>query len=196
MIHKSLTMLVLMIGLRKKGSKRHVGPRRYTSGDITSYEGFHALTATGKRSHARVNWRRWFRLINGSADMGKKRKQPSEQSVFDDNPFLEGFFAWMDSPEGERAREVLDALLDLMEDVQVDPKQRKFVWPDAGSLDLQQSIEHIQKECPDFSVEEIEGHLLYWIESGYGPDNCSQEQLEELERLNLQWVADYTRRAA
>ena len=58
------------------------------------------------------------------------------------------------------------------------------------------SIEHIQKQCPDFSVEEIKGHLLYWIESGYGPDNCSQEQLEELERLSLQWVADYTRRAA
>ena len=47
--------------------------------------------------------------------MGKKRKQPSEQSVFDDNPFLDGFFAWMDSPEGERAQEVLDTLLDLME---------------------------------------------------------------------------------
>jgi hypothetical protein len=23
----------------------------------------------------------------------------------------------------------------------------------------------MQKECPDFSVEEIDGHLLYWIES-------------------------------
>ena len=43
--------------------------------------------------------------------MGRKRKQPSEQSVFDDNPFLDGFFAWMDSPEGERAQEVLDTLL-------------------------------------------------------------------------------------
>lgn len=128
--------------------------------------------------------------------MGRKRKQPSEQSVFDDNPFLDGFFEWMDSPEGERAQEVLDTLLDLMEDVQVDPKRRKFVWPDAGPLDLQQSIEHIQKECPDFSVEEIEGHLLYCIESGYGPDNCCQEQLEELERLSLQWVADYARQAA
>ena len=133
--------------------------------------------------------------------MGKKRKQPSEQSVFDDNPFLDGFFAWMDSPEGERAQEVLDTLLDLMEDVQVGPKQRKFVWPDAGPLDLQQSIEHIQKQCPDFSVEEIEGHLLYWIESGYNPEDHSseplaQEQLEELERLSLQWVADCTRRAA
>ena len=92
--------------------------------------------------------------------MGKKRKQPSEQSVFDDNPFLDGFFAWMDSPEGERAQEVLDTLLDLMEDVQVDPKQRRFVWADAGPLDLQQSIEHTQKQCPDFSVEEIEGHFV------------------------------------
>jgi hypothetical protein len=107
--------------------------------------------------------------------MGKKRKQPSEPTIFDDNPFLDGFFEWMDSPEGERAQEVLDTLLDLMADAQVDPKQRKFVWPDEGRLDLQQSIEHIQKQCPDFSVGEIEGHLLYWIESGYGPDNCSQE---------------------
>ena len=128
--------------------------------------------------------------------MGKKRWQVSEQTIFDDNPFLDGFFEWMDSPEGERATEVLDTLLDLMADVHVDPKQRRFVWPDAGQLTLQQSIEHIQKQCPDFSVEEIEGHLLYWIESGYGPDNCSEQQLEELEKLSLQWVADHTRRAA
>jgi hypothetical protein len=195
MIHKSLTMLVLMIGLRKKGSKRHVGPRRYTSGDITSYEGFHALTATGKRSHARVNWRRWFRLINGSALWARSASNHRNRAYSTITP-SSGFFAWMDSPEGERAQELLDALLDLMEDVQVDPKQRKIVWPDAGSLDLPQSIEHIQRECPDFSVEEIERHLWYWIESGYGPDNCSQEQLEELERLSPQWVADYTRRAA
>jgi len=133
--------------------------------------------------------------------MSKKRKQPSEQSIFDDNPFLDGFFEWMDSPQGERATEVLDTLLDLMDDVQVDVKQRKFVWPDAGALNLRQCIEHIQKQCPDFSVEEIEGHLLYWIESGYNPEDHSpeplaQEQLDELERLSLRWVADHTRRAA
>jgi hypothetical protein len=133
--------------------------------------------------------------------IGTKRKQPSEQSIFDDNPFLDGFFEWMDSPEGERAQEVLGTLLDLMEDVQVDVKQRKFVWRDAGALNLRRCIEHIQKQCPDFSVEEIEGHLLYWIESGYNPEDHSseplaQEQLDELESLGLQWVADHARRAA
>ena len=128
--------------------------------------------------------------------MGNKRKRPEEQTVFDGNPFLDGFFEWMDSPEGGRAMEVLDNLLDLMEDVQVDPKQRKFVWPDAGPLNFQHSIAHIQKEYPDFSVEEIEGHLLWWIGGGYGPDNCSHKQLDEFERFSLQWVADHARRAA
>src|SRR5215469_10162878 len=42
----------------KKGTKRRVGSRQFTS-----YEGFHALTAAGQRSHARAN----LRLINGSA---------------------------------------------------------------------------------------------------------------------------------
>jgi hypothetical protein len=52
--------------------------------------------------------------------MNKKRKQASEQSIFNNNPFLDGFFEWMASPEGERATEVLDTLLDLMDDVPVE----------------------------------------------------------------------------
>ena len=180
-----------MIGLRKQGPKCRVGPEAMGVGGITSSEGFHALTtASNPRGGVDGSTQQWICV------MGKKRWQVSEQTIFDNNPFLDGFFEWMDSPEGERATEVLDTLLDLMADVHVDPKQRRLVWPDAGQLNLQQSIEHIQTQCPDFSVEEIEGHLLYWIESGYGPDNCSEQQLEELEKLSLQWVADHTRRAA
>jgi hypothetical protein len=33
-----------------------------------------------------------------------------------------------------------DALCDLMEDVQLDAKQRKFIWPDGQRLDLDQSV--------------------------------------------------------
>ena len=193
MIHKSLTILVLMIGAAKERDQNAVLARGDGRRRPSRAPNVHALTAASKRGHANastVQTHQWICI------MGKKRKQVSEQTIFDDNPFLDGFFEWMDSPEGERATEVLDTLLDLMADVQVDPKQRRFVWPDAGPLTLQQSIEHIQKQCPDFSVEEIEGHLLYWIESGYGPDNCSEQQLEELEKLNLQWVADHTRRVA
>ena len=128
--------------------------------------------------------------------MGKKRKQPSEQSIFDNNQFLDDLLEWRDSPEGERSMEVFHTLWGLIEDVHVDAKQRKFVWPDGERLNLQHSIEHVQRQYPDFSGEEIEEHLLYWIESGYAPDNYSRAQLDELDRLALQWVADHTRRAA
>jgi hypothetical protein len=77
--------------------------------------------------------------------MGKKRKQASEKSIFENNPFLDELVEWRDSPEGERSMEVFYTLSDLMEDVRLDAKQRKFVWPDVERLDLQQSIEHIQK---------------------------------------------------
>jgi hypothetical protein len=34
--------------------------------------------------------------------MGKPRKEhPDEESIFANNPFIEGFFEWMDSPEVE-----------------------------------------------------------------------------------------------
>ena len=128
--------------------------------------------------------------------MGKKRKQASIESVFENNPFFDELIEWRDSPEGERSMDVFDTLTDLMEDVRLDAKQRKFVWPDAEHLDLLQSIEHIQKQYPDFSGEEIEEHPLYWIESGYAPDDYSREELDELDRLALKWVADHTRRTA
>ena len=92
-----------------------------------------------------VQTHQWIRV------MGKRCERPSKQTIFDDNPLIDGFLEWIDSPESEPATELLD------------------------TLNLQQSIEHIQKQCPDFSVEEIEGHLLYWVESGYSSHNCSQE---------------------
>jgi hypothetical protein len=98
-----------------------------------------------------IQTHQWIRV------MGNKRKQPSEQSVFDDNPFVDGFFAWMDSPEGERAQEVLHTLLDPMEDVQLDPKQRKFVWPDAGLLDLQQSMSTSRRSALTSASKRLRG---------------------------------------
>jgi hypothetical protein len=56
MIHKSLTMLVLMIRVAKN-QQTPCWPKAMRVGDITSYEGFHALTAARKRSHAKAGRR-------------------------------------------------------------------------------------------------------------------------------------------
>jgi hypothetical protein len=55
--------------------------------------------------------------------MGKPRKeQPEAESIFANNPFIEGLFEWMDSPEGQQSIAVRDVLWDLLEGVQVDAR--------------------------------------------------------------------------
>jgi hypothetical protein len=126
--------------------------------------------------------------------MGKQRKELPQDSIFANNPFLDGLLDWMDSPEGQQCIAVRDILWDLIEHVQLDAKQRKLIWPDAEPLDLEQSIRRIQKEYPDFPHGEVEEFLLDWIDMGYDPENYSQAQLDELDSLTERWVADHLRK--
>src|SRR6202050_202043 len=63
--------------------------------------------------------------------------------------------------------EVRDVLWNLLEHAQLDAKQRKLIWPDAERLDLEQSIQRVQKKYPDFPRDEAEEFLLDWIDMGY-----------------------------
>jgi hypothetical protein len=101
----------------------------------------------------------------------------------------------MGSREGQQCIEVRDVLWDLLEDVQLDAKQRQLIWPDAERLDLEQSIQRIQKLYPDLPRDEVEEFVLNWIDMGYDPENYSQAQLDELDSLTERWVADHLRKA-
>jgi hypothetical protein len=126
--------------------------------------------------------------------MGKQRREQPQDSIFADNSFLDGLFEWMDSPEGQKSIAVRDVLRSLLEDAQLDAKQRKLIWPDAERLDLEQSIQRVQKKYPDFPRDEVEEFLLDWVDS-YDPENYSQAQLDELDSLTERWVADHLRMA-
>src|SRR5258708_6441321 len=76
-----------------------------------------------------------------------------------------------------------------------DPRERKFIWPDAKLRDLEQSGQRIQKQYSDFPRDQIEEFLIDWIDMGYAPEHYSQAQLDELDRLTERWVADHLRRA-
>ena len=127
--------------------------------------------------------------------MGKQRREQPQDTIFADNPFLDGLLDWMGSPEGQQCIALRDVLWDLMEHVQPDAKQRKLIWPDAEPLDLEQSIQRIQKEYPEFLRGHIEEFLLNWIDMGYDPQNYSQAQLDQLDSLTERWVADHLRKA-
>ena len=127
--------------------------------------------------------------------MGRQRKQHEQDSIFANNPFIDGLFEWMDSPEGAQYMEISDVLSTLLENVQLDARQRKVIWPDAERLDLEQSIGRIRKLYPDFPSEGIEEALINWIEMEYAPESYSESQLDELDRLTDRWIADYLRKA-
>lgn len=127
--------------------------------------------------------------------MSKQRNEHSQESTFANNPFIDGFFEWMGSREGQQCIEVHDVLWTLLEDVQLDAKQRQLIWPDAERLNLEKSIQRVQKKHPDFPRDEVEEFLLGWIDMGYDPENYSQAQLDELDSLTERWVADHLRKA-
>jgi hypothetical protein len=112
--------------------------------------------------------------------MGKQRKEHPEDNVFVNKPFVDEFSDWVDSPVGELWTEICDALDDLLKDVQLDAKQRQFIWPDADQLDLEHSVQRIHKQYPDFPCDKIEEFLIDWIEMGYAPENYSQAQLARI----------------
>jgi hypothetical protein len=52
-------------------------------------------------------------------------------------PFLDDVLAWRHSPEGQEFAEFADRLCDLMEDVHLDAKQRRFICPmGSGSISI------------------------------------------------------------
>jgi hypothetical protein len=127
----------------------------------------------------------------------KRRNQHTQQpqeNIFAGNPFLDDLIAWRDSPEGEQFAAFADILCDAMEDMQLDARQRQFIWPGGARLDLDQSVARIHHQYPDMRHDWIEEYLLDWIEMGYAPEHYSPAQFDELDRLTARWIADHSRR--
>jgi hypothetical protein len=143
----------------------------------------------------------WCTEVLIAKRLGKWRNQQPQQrqdniwqdNIFAGNPFFDDLLAWRDSPEGEQFAACADTLCDVMEDVQLDARQRQFIWPDGERLDLVQSVARIQKQHPDMRRNWVEEYLLDWIEMDYVPEHYSKEQLDELDRLTAQWIADHSR---
>ena len=123
--------------------------------------------------------------------LGKRQ----EKHPFEDNPFVEDFVEWMGSPEGQLSSEVSDAVWMLLEQTDVDAKNRKLIWKDGKRLSITESVERIHVDYPDFPLEMIEEHLIGWLEMEFAPPTYSQEQLDELDRLTEEWIDDHERQA-
>jgi len=115
----------------------------------------------------------------------------NEFSVWENNPFIEGLFEYMDSPEGQLADEVREVTWQLLEKVDVDANKRKLIWEDGQRLSIAESVQRIHGECQEYPAEMIEFSLITWLESEFAPKTYSQAQLDELDRLTEEWVDEH-----
>jgi hypothetical protein len=119
----------------------------------------------------------------------RKKSNPPEG-----NPFAEELLEWMDSPDGELSIEVMDTVFAVLDEVEVDAKARQLIWADGKRLSIDESVQRIHADYAQFPAEQIEGHLVSWLEMGYASENYSEQQLDELDRLTERWIKDHYRR--
>ena len=121
--------------------------------------------------------------------MGKRR----ENHPLEDKPFVDDFVDWMGCDEGQLSIDASDVVWRLLEDADVDAKNRKIMWPDKKGLSIAESVKRIYADYPDFALDLIEVHLIGWLEMGFAPPSYSQDQLDELDQLTEKWVEDHRR---
>ena len=112
-------------------------------------------------------------------------------SVWENNPFIDGLFEYMDSPRAQLSGEVREVVWQLLEKVDVDATHRKLIWENGKRLSIDESVQRIHADYPEFPVELIEARLISWLEMEFAPNTWSQEQLDELDRLTEKWVNDH-----
>ena len=192
-------MIVLMLRMRRcEPSPRpeSTAPDHVVDVGNDMYSGALPAIRMSRSTHDRANKTGLVGPDPFEDPMGKPRNEhPDDESIFANNPFIESFFEWMDSPEGEKHLEIYDVLSKLLEDVHLDARERKVIWPDAERLDIEQSVQRIQKLYRNFPRDEIEEFMIDWIDMVYEPENYSPQQFNELDRLTERWIADHLRKA-
>jgi hypothetical protein len=114
-----------------------------------------------------------------------------EGCVWENNPFIDGLFEYMDSPRGQLSDVVREVVWQLLEKVDVDATHRKLIWEDERRLSIEESVQRIHGDYQEYPVELIEARLISWLEMEFAPETYSQEQLDELDRLTEKWVNDH-----
>jgi len=98
---------------------------------------------------------------------------------------------YMSSPRGQLSDEVREVTWQILEEVDVDAADRKLIWDDGKRLSIDESVQRIHREYPEYPVDLIEARLVAWIEMEFAPEAWTQDQMDELDRLTEEWVDDH-----
>lgn len=115
----------------------------------------------------------------------------SGKSVFEDNPFMDDFIDWMNSPRGQLSDDVREKVWGMLEKADVDARNQKIIWRKGQRLSISESVKRICSKHPKLPEDLIETHLIAWLQMEFAPDHYSQTQLDELDLLTEKWINDH-----
>lgn len=117
-------------------------------------------------------------------------------NVFEDNPFADGLFDFMASPEGILFEQIRELTWEMLEPVIVDTATQQLLWDDGQALSIEESAQRINETVePGQGVtqELIESEIIGWLEMGHVPEDYTDSQLEKHERKVAAWIKDHRR---
>ena len=127
-----------------------------------------------------------IRLINPKAAQDQTRHADASAQM---NPL-----GWYTSEEEKAWGDMEDAIGDSLERVRIKERTRELIWRRAKKanrpLSLRQSIDHLHTLHPQYPVEEIQGCLITWMEECGGPENCTQEEMDDFNQSLQRWIED------
>lgn len=122
-------------------------------------------------------------------------RSPSVDEIEEDSSFIGDLLAYMNSPEGELFIEVGDIVTIMLEQADVDAKERQIIWDNGDRLSIAASAQRIAVEHPEYPLDLIAQNVIIWLESEFAPPTYTPEQLDELDRLTEAWIRDHKRAA-
>jgi hypothetical protein len=112
-----------------------------------------------------------------------------------EDPFLDGLADWMESPEGQLADEAREIVWPALDAAQIDAQGQQIIWPDATSLDIQQTVRRLYESHPYLGEALIEDKVISWLEMEYSPDDYSPKQMRQFERQIDRWIKSHRRQS-
>jgi len=104
--------------------------------------------------------------------------------------FLGDFHQALDSEEGDKSMEALDAVGDALHDADLDIKNRRIIWSDGERLSVDQTAERIHKQS-GADLSRIKIHVIGWLEMGFVPNGLNEKEMELFEIQIGDWADDY-----
>ena len=122
-----------------------------------------------------------------------KKSGWSTGGLFEGNPFIEASFEWLAEPELDMNDEIRELAWEALQNADVDAVNRRIIWEDGIRLTIDESVQRIHQQYPEFPLDLIETKVIVWLEGVFAPESYSREQMDELDRLTAAWVDDHDR---